>query len=636
MREVDNQMKNNTLETKASVKNGVSRMVFAVLSILLEVGVILALIFWAGKAAGWIYTVLHILAWILVLAIYGNHKTASIRMTWMYVIMMLPIFGTALYFLIGLNGHTRKMRKRYEDVDKILLPMLPANEDVAENAVKKDGRLGGLVNYIRKQAGYPVYQNTKVEYFDDGEKGFEAQKRDFAKAEKFIFMEYHAIEDAECWHEMRDILAERVKAGVEVRVFYDDMGSLGFINTDFVKRTESYGIKCRVFNPFAPGLNLFLNNRDHRKITVIDGKVGYTGGYNLANEYFHRTEPFGFWKDTGIRLEGDAVQSLTVTFLEMWNAVSENDKDDMEFTKYLIASNAHHVLKKGGVMLNADMEERRSEAAEAAPSEGGKTETDKAETGKAGTDKVEMVKNMENKIVGDVEAKIVKDAGSKIVKDTEARIVKDKEEYFGKIRERVETDGKFLEGREAAVGENLGFVQPYADSPMDEVHVGEDVYISMAESAQKYCWFITPYLIITDEMCHAFSLAARRGVDIRIITPGIPDKKIVYSVTRSYYNGLARNGVRIFEYTPGFCHAKMSIADDLMATCGTINLDYRSLYHHFENGCLYADCDAVMDTKRDFEETFAKSKEVTKFYANGRGAFMRFGQMILRLAAPLM
>ena len=429
-------MKNNTLETKASVKNGVSRMVFAVLSILLEVGVILALIFWAGKAAGWIYTVLHILAWILVLAIYGNHKTASIRMTWMYVIMMLPIFGTALYFLIGLNGHTLKMRKRYEDVDKILLPMLPANEDVAENAAKKDGRLGGLVNYIRKQAGYPVYQNTKVEYFDDGEKGFEAQKRDFAKAEKFIFMEYHAIEDAECWHEMRDILAERVKAGVEVRVFYDDMGSLGFINTDFVKRTENYGIKCRVFNPFAPGLNLFLNNRDHRKITVIDGKVGYTGGYNLANEYFHRTEPFGFWKDTGIRLEGDAVQSLTVTFLEMWNAVSENDKDDMEFTKYLIASNAHHVLKKGGVMLNADMEERRSEEAEAASAEVNKTETDKAETGKAGTDKVEMVKNMENKIVEDVEAKIVKDAGSKIAKDTEARIVKDKEEYFGPCRGR--------------------------------------------------------------------------------------------------------------------------------------------------------------------------------------------------------
>ena len=503
-------MNNNTLETKAAVKNGVSRMVFAVLSILLEVGVILFLIFWAGKAAGWIYTVLRILAWILVLAIYGSHKTASIRMTWMYVIMMLPIFGTALYFLIGLNGHTLKMRKRYEDVDKVLLPMLPSNEDVAENAAKKDGRLGGLVNYIRKQAGYPVYQNTKVEYFDDGEKGFEAQKRDFAKAEKFIFMEYHAIEDAECWHEMRDILAERVKAGVEVRVFYDDMGSLGFINTDFVKRTESYGIKCRVFNPFAPGLNLFLNNRDHRKITVIDGKVGYTGGYNLANEYFHRTEPFGFWKDTGIRLEGDAVQSLTVTFLEMWNAISENDKDDKEFAKYLIASNAHAVLQKGGSLLNADMEERRSEEAEAASAEADKAETDKAET-----DKVEMVKNMENKIVEDVEAKIAKDAGARIVKDTEARIVKDKEEYFGKMKERVETDGKFLEGRQAAVGDHLGFVQPYADSPMDEVHVGEDVYISMAESAQKYCWFITPYLGQEDRLQRDALLLQRTGQERR-------------------------------------------------------------------------------------------------------------------------
>ena len=399
------------------------------------------------------------------------------------------------------------------------------------------------MDYIRRQAGYPVYENTKVEYYDDAAKGLEAQKKDLAKAEKFIFMEYHAIEDAESWHELRDILAERVKAGVEVRVFYDDMGSLGFINTDFVKRTESFGIQCRVFNPFAPGLNLFLNNRDHRKITVIDGKVGFTGGYNLANEYFHRTEPYGFWKDTGVRLEGDAVQSLTVTFLEMWNAVNEGDQDDKEFMKYIMASNAERLAEK---------------------------------------------------------------ASKKINEEKAAKIEKEGEAYFDKMKEMIEPNEKYLSDTEAASGDHLGFVQPYADSPMDEIHVGEDVYISMAESAQKYAWFITPYLIITDEMCHAFSLAARRGVDVRIITPGIPDKKVVYSVTRSYYNGLARNGVRVFEFTPGFCHAKMSIVDDLMATCGTINLDYRSLYHHFENGCLYADCDAVMDTKKDFEETFAQ------------------------------
>ena len=576
----------NTQETKAAVKNGVVRMVLAVISILLEVVVILSLLYLAGQKAGWVYSAIRFLGAMVVLRIYGSYKTASIRMTWMLVILLIPIFGTALYVMIGLNGHSLKMRKRYEDIDKILFPMLPDGEKEAENARKRDGRLGGIVDYIRRNAGYPVYQNTKVEYFDDAEKGIEAQKKDMAKAEKFIFMEYHAIEDAESWHEIRDVLAERVKAGVEVRVFYDDMGSLGFINTDFVKRTEEYGIQCRVFNPFAPGLNLFLNNRDHRKITVIDGKVGYTGGYNLANEYFHKTEPFGFWKDTGVRLEGDAVQSLTVTFLEMWNAISGEDRDDKDFKKYMFNSSAAYVMQEKDRKIQDD-------------------------------------------------PKLSKERRESIAKGRET-IEKNRDAYFEKMRAEISQDEKYLADTTPIEGSSLGFVQPYADTPMDDIHVGEDVYISMAESAQKYAWFITPYLIITDEMCHAFSLAARRGVDVRIITPGIPDKKLVYSLTRSYYNGLTRNGVRVFEFTPGFCHAKMSIADDLMATCGTINLDYRTLYHHFENGCLYADCDAVMDTKRDFEETFKQCKEVTEYYTDGRGAFLRLSQLLLRLAAPLM
>ena len=333
-----------TQEKKAAVKNGVLRMILVVASMVIGVLILFLLIIFAGQKAGWIYTLIHFIGLFLVLGIYASYKTSSIRMTWMFVIMAVPIFGTLLYLLIGMNSASFKMRKRFEDIDKILFPILPTNEEEARNARARDPHLGGLVEYIRRQAGYPVYQNTKIEYFDDGEKGIEAQKRDFAKAEKFIFMEYHAIEDAESWHAIRDVLAERVKAGVEVRVFYDDMGSLGFINTDFVKRTEQYGIQCRVFNPFAPGLNLFLNNRDHRKITVIDGKIGYTGGYNLANEYFHITEPFGFWKDTGVRLEGDAVQSLTVMFLEMWNAMSAMDKDDTDFKKYLAVSNAAYLM----------------------------------------------------------------------------------------------------------------------------------------------------------------------------------------------------------------------------------------------------------------------------------------------------
>lgn len=514
-----------TVEKKTSVKNGIVRMILVLLSLVLEVAVIFLLLHFAGSKAGWIYSIIHFISMILVLMIYGSHRTASIRMTWIILILVLPIVGTVLYFLIGLNGYTIQMRKRYVRLDKKLFPLLPENEDVFRRASARSGRLTGVMQYIRKNAGYPVYENTRVTYYDDALKGLEAQKEELAKAEHFIFMEYHAIEDAESWHEIRDILAERAGAGVEVRIFYDDMGSVGFITTDFVKRTKALGIQCRVFNPFTPGLNLFLNNRDHRKITVIDGKVGFTGGYNLANEYFHRTEPYGFWKDTGIRLEGDAVRSLTITFLEMWNAISNKDKDDKDYSKYLPSVS------------------------------------------------------------------------------------------FPKAH---------------------GFVQPYADSPMDDIPVGEDVYMSLAENAQDYVWYITPYLIITDEMNHVLSLAAKRGVDVRIITPGIPDKKIVYSLTRSYYNGLARNGVRIFEFTPGFCHAKMCVSDDIVAVCGTINLDYRSLYHHFENGCLYADCQAVMDTKRDFEETFALCNEVTEYYVSGRGALMRFKHMLLRLAAPLM
>ena len=268
----------NTMEKKSAVKNGIVRMVLVLLSILLEVVVIFLLLHYLGSKAGWVYSVIHILSIILVLVIYGSHKTASIKMTWIMLIMLLPIVGTVLFLIIGLNWHTLQMRKRYTELDKILLPLLPANEEVSQHVRERSGRLAGVSSYLKKNARYPVYENTKVTYYDDALKGLNAQLEELAKAERFIFMEYHAIEDAESWHQIQKVLVERAKAGVEVRIFYDDMGSIGFINTNFVKKMESLGLKCRVFNPFAPGLNLFLNNRDHRKITVIDGKVGFTGG----------------------------------------------------------------------------------------------------------------------------------------------------------------------------------------------------------------------------------------------------------------------------------------------------------------------------------------------------------------------
>ena len=519
-------MKSTTVEGRAKTKNGVTRLVFSAICILLEAIFIILLFTRLNRYAEAVNLLTRVVGVIVILNMYASPVTATIKMPWILLILMFPIMGLGLYLLVGLNGGTEKMRRRYRKIDEQLLPMLPENKEIQEKLQHTIPRAGNISSYIHRNAKYPVYQNTDVTYFSEAVKGLEAQLEELAKAEHFIFMEYHAIEDAEAWHKIQRILEERVKAGVEVRVFYDDMGSIGFINTDFIKKMEAVGIRCRVFNPFMPGLNLFLNNRDHRKITVIDGKVGFTGGYNLANEYFNLTHPYGQWKDTGIRLEGDAVRSLTVTFLEMWNAVSEKDKNDTDFAQFL-------------------------------------------------------------------------------------------PEY-------------------AYEAQQTGFVQPYADSPLDNEQVGEEVYISMVNKAEKYCWFMTPYLIITDEMTHALTLAAKRGVDVRIITPGIPDKKPIYSVTRSFYHGLVKDGVRVYEWTPGFCHAKMSVADDCMATCGTINLDYRSLYHHFENGCFMAECDVVLDIRNDLQETMKECREVTEKYRTGRSAYLRLGQLFMRLFAGLL
>lgn len=515
-----------TVEGKAKMKNGVKRLMFCGVAILLQ------LIFWVmlflklNQYAQFLDYTTRIFSLFLVLAIYSEDKTSTVKMPWIILILVAPVLGVVLFLLIGLDFSTWNMRKRYRMIDDLLLPKLPENADILEKLSQKNEKACGIANYLHTYSKYPVYQNTDVTYYDEAAKGLEAQLEELAKAEHFIFMEYHAIENEESWKRIQTVLEDRVKAGVEVRVFYDDMGSIGFVNKDFAHSLEKKGIACRVFNPFVPGLNMFLNNRDHRKITVVDGKVGFTGGYNLANEYFNVTHPYGDWKDTGIRLEGDAVRSLTVTFLEMWNAIRANDKDDADTDKYL---------------------------------------------------------------------------------------------------PEIKYQAK-----------QQGFIQPYADSPMDNEQVGENVYISMANKAERYCWFMTPYLIITDEMAQALSLAAKRGVDVRIITPGIPDKKLIYSITRSFYSGLVKNGVRIYEWTPGFCHAKMSVADDCMATCGTINLDYRSLYHHFENGCFMADCAAVTEVREDMEKTMAQSREVTEQYRSGQKAQLQLGQMFLRLFAELL
>lgn len=510
-------------EEKTHVKNSVGRLVFVGIAFLLQVGWIFSLFMWLSDYSTSINLLCTIAALVLVLLIYGRHQLAAFKMPWIILILTFPILGLCLFLLFGHKGATKKMRKRFEEIDPKLLVEIRQDKAVMDELEKRDFAVANQCRYIYDYGKYPVYHNTEVTFYAEASDGFEAQLAELKQAQKFIFMEYHAIEEAQSFSRLKDVLADRAANGVEVRILYDDMGSVGFIDPGFIKRMNEIGVQCRIFNPITPVLNFFINNRDHRKITVIDGKVGFTGGYNLADEYFNITHPYGYWKDTGIKLVGEAVESLTVMFLEMWNAMKETD------TAY--------------------------------------------------------------------------------------------DQYLRKY---------------PAVSGEPGFIQLYADSPLDNEPTGENVYLNLIKTAKHKLYVATPYLIISDDMERELVLAAKRGVDVRVITPGIPDKKLIYKITRSYYAGLVRGGVRIYEYTPGFLHEKQVLCDDKTATVGTINFDYRSLYHHFENGAFLYDCAAIKDIETDFEKTLEASNEVTSQYKEGRKTVLRVTQCILRLFAPLL
>ena len=499
------------------------RVLFTVLCLIIQLIWIIALVWKLNQYYVWFATVIEIIGVIVVLRINAKSEFSAARLVWTIVILSLPLFGITLYLMFGRTGLTKRTKAYYEKVAAKYSPELTQEKEILLSLKKENIYIHNQEYYIQNSSGYPVYRNTDVTYYPQTEPALEAMLKDLENAREFIFMEYFAVEDTEVFHRIEEILLKKVSEGVEVRFIYDDFGSIGFVKPEFMRRMNRQGIQCRIFNPLIPLLYVFMNHRDHRKITVIDNHVSFSGGYNLADEYFNVTHPYGHWKDTGIRLEGDAVKSLTVMFLEMWNAVKKTDQD---YQKYL-----------------------------------------------------------------------------------------------------PETDYQAKQD---------GFIQPYADSPLDDEHVGESVYMNLIAHAKKEIYFTTPYLIITDEMNRALGLAAKRGVDVRIVTPGIPDKKLIYKVTRSYYAGLVRQGVRIYEYTPGFIHAKQCVCDGEAATCGTINMDYRSLYLHFENGAFLYNCDAVKEMRKDFEHIFAESTEVTEKYKSGRSAVLRGTQCLLRLFAPLM
>ena len=508
---------------KPSASNSILRIVFVGLSVLFQAGWLLLLIFKLNNYSIYINIATTVLALVVVLRLYSRHSSSAMKMPWIMLILAFPVMGLSLYLMIEIFGDLGKAGKRLRSVQKTTRAALPENQPLLDKLRSEDISAANISRYLLRYAGAPIYENTGTRYFSEAADAFEAMKQDLRKAQKYIFMEYFIVEDSEAFGQIRDILAERAAAGVDVRLMYDDIGSIGYASFTFAKGLEKQGIRCRVFNPALPVLNLFMNHRDHRKITVIDGIVGYTGGYNLANAYFDITHPYGKWKDTGIRLEGEAVRSLTASFLELWHIGS--------FQEQLPLVPAEQSLLPPA---------------------------------------------------------------------------------------------------------SDGFVQPYSDSPLAKERVAENVYLNLIAASRRSLWFITPYLIISDEMVSALGLAAKRGVDVRVITPGIPDKKTVYQITRSYYGSLASQGVRIFEYIPGFCHAKQCLCDGVMASIGTSNLDYRSLYHHFENNVFLYGGRAVAQMKEDFENIFPQCAEVTERYRAGRGRALRIWQCILRLIAPLM
>lgn len=461
---------------------------------------------------------------LIVLHVISQKDKGANKVVWVLLILLFPLFGSFLYLLYHFQSSTKRFGSKLLQIQENNQEYFELPGDAFESAVQSIPQHITQIRYLQEYAGFPVYDATKTDYYSPGEKLFPVLLKELRKAQKYIFMEYFIIQEGVLWNSILEILKEKAAQGVEVRIIYDDIGCFLTLPKNYSSQLEQYGIKCGVFNPFRPVLSAVQNNRDHRKITAIDGKVAFTGGLNLADEYINAYEKYGYWKDAALKVEGKAAWSLTLMFLEMWEVC----KNESESKQYFFPKN-----------------------------------------------------EIEN-----------------------------------------------FQWRD-------GFVQPYADSPMDDENVGEHVYVQILNSAKEYVYIATPYLIIDDSMVSALCLAAKSGVDVRIITPHIWDKALIHMTTRSYYSELLHGGVKIYEYSKGFIHSKVFVSDDHIATVGTANLDFRSLYLHFECGVWMYGSKAVSQVKDDFLDTLQNCHQIMPEECKGN-FIIRLFQSFLRVFAPLM
>ncbi len=518
----------NDRSYKAFLYNRFFIFLAMVLMQLVSFGVLFYLLVYHSKAALVLQILIFVLELVFVLSILNRYDRPSSKLNWIIVILIAPVFGVPMYMMNGRGRPTRRMHKKIQAAKTANREAIERVCDETEN--KQTGtRSDAISRYLTTYGGYPAFSDGTVTYYKSGEEMFPAMVEEIAKAEKFILLEYFIIAHGVMWSTISKLLLEKAMQGVQVRVIYDDFGCMMTLPPHYEKYLEGLheNIKCMTFNPVVPIFAVRMNNRDHRKILVIDGKVAFTGGINLADEYIAQKQRFGYWKDSGLRITGSAVRSFTQMFFYLWNAFRK-DKEHIE------------------TYLTPKTERKTYNAA------------------------------------------------------TQRGLC----------------------------------IQPYDDSPLDGLSTGEAVYIDLINRASKYVWIFTPYLILDDLLRAALCHAAMRGVDVRIVTPGIPDKKMVYRLTRANYALLIKAGVRIYEYTPGFLHAKSMLCDGESAVVGTINLDYRSLYHHFENAVYFSGCEAVADLQRDCEETFALSRERTKEDTR-RSVVGRLADSVLRVFETL-
>lgn len=472
--------------------------------------------------------VLNMLSLVAVLYIVYRPGNPLIKMAWIVPILVFPLFGGIIFMISGGKAPKRKLSKGLSHSQMLIDPLLPDAEGSRPSEDERrpeDKYIEGQCRYLTEY-GFPYYDNTEAAYFDNGHDGWLRMLEDLKAAERFIFLEYFIVKPGVMWDAVLAVLKEKAAAGVEIRMIYDDVGSITYLPRKYAREMEAAGIRCVAFNPYRPVYSVVMNHRDHRKILVIDGHTAYTGGVNFADEYIGLDERFGEWKDNVLRMHGKGVRSMTLMFLHMWNAIRPTD----------------------------DIEAMRA--------------------------------------------------------------------YMPRP-EDVE-----------AITCN-GVVQPYGDSPVDNEPLAENVYLNIINQAVDYVYIFSPYVIIDTEMQRALTLAAKRGVDIRLVVPEIPDKKIVYHLTLSYFPELIESGVKIYKFTPGFVHSKCFVADDRLAVVGSINTDYRSLYLHFENACYFVDHPVVAEVKKDFLETFPRCEAVvlkTRRFNLLYDAYLS----ILRLFAPLL